>query len=99
MADVAEPVAEAAAIITRCFEALARASGKTLSTRMRVDLVRACELLANPREELDDLLEDLLSVPATPRAVPRDRTTVAFEREPENVPHWRQRARERMEEQ
>lgn len=91
-ADIPEPVAEAAAILTRCFEALARASGKTLSQRMRVDLVRACELLSNPRPELDDLLDDLLTMPAQPRP----RVTAVIDRETDpNYEAWRQSRRER----
>mgnify|MGYP001619169919 FL=1 len=50
---------EAAAILTRILEALARQSGKTLSQATRADIGRACELLANAGAELEDLLEDL----------------------------------------
>jgi hypothetical protein len=53
------PAEEAAQIFTRVFEALARRSGKTLSQTTRADITRACELLANGGEELDELFEDL----------------------------------------
>jgi hypothetical protein len=66
---------EAAQIITRVLEALARASGKTLSQKTRADLARACELLSTPSDL--DILEDLLEMPP----IRSDRTTVNFERE------------------
>ncbi len=50
---------EAAQILTRVFEALARQSGKTLAAGTRADVLRACELLSTASAELDDLLEDL----------------------------------------
>jgi hypothetical protein len=54
-----DPVTEAAQILTRLFEALARRSGKTLNARSREDIKRACELLASAGQELDDLLDEL----------------------------------------
>jgi hypothetical protein len=64
------PTDEAAQILTRLFEALARRSGKTLNARSREDIRRACELLANAGEELDDLLDEL---PPAPRPAPENR--------------------------
>lgn len=92
------PAEEAAAILVRVLEAMCRANGKTLKARTRDDIARACELLANPREELDDLL---LTMPVTPgvtphdapRVTPSERTKVAFERDEADIPHWRQRLR------
>lgn len=66
---------EAAAILTRTLESLARVSGKTLSQRTRADLTRACELLAMGDDY--DLLEDLLEQ----APIRSDRVTVNFERE------------------
>lgn len=59
---------EAAAILARVFEALARQNGKTLSAATRADIGRACELLTSAGEELDDLFEDL--PPVAPRQSP-----------------------------
>ena len=67
---------EAAAILIRTLEALARQCGKTLSRKTRDDLARACELLA-AGDSYDELLDDLLSAPP----VRSDRVTVNFERE------------------
>ena len=67
---------EAAAILIRTFEALARQNGKTLSAKTRADLERACELLATG-DDYTDLLDDLLSEPP----IRSDRTTQNFERE------------------
>jgi hypothetical protein len=66
-----DPVSEAAQILTRLFEALARRSGKTLNERSRADIRRACELLASAGEELDDLLDEL--PPPAPRPAPEHR--------------------------
>jgi hypothetical protein len=60
---------EATQILTRVFEALARQSGKTLSQQTRADIGRACELLANAGDELEELLDDL---PAPPRRSPAE---------------------------
>lgn len=52
-------VNEAAQILTRILEALARQNGKTLSAATRADIERMCGLLSGAGEELDDLFEDL----------------------------------------
>jgi len=57
------PTDEAAAILTRILESLARASGKTLKPSTRADITRLCELLANAGAEYDQL-DDLTK--ATP---------------------------------
>lgn len=62
------PSDEAAQILTRVFEALARQAGKTLSAATRSDIGRACDLLANAGEDLDTVFEDL--PPALPRRSP-----------------------------
>lgn len=52
------PTDEAAVILTRILESLARASGKTLKPSTRSDITRLCELLASAGQEyvqLDDL--------------------------------------------
>jgi hypothetical protein len=67
---------EAAAILIRTFEALARQAGKTLSHKTRDDLSRACELLAQG-DSYDELLVDLLEQPP----IRNDRVTQSFERE------------------
>ncbi len=87
-----DSIDEAAQIFTRLFEALARRSGKTLNTRSRDDIKRACELLAHAGAELDDLLDEL--PPAMPPARPpqhrpaRDYTTMPIE-----VERWREEQR------
>lgn len=53
------PQDEAAAILVRLFESLARASGKTLKSSTRADIKRACELLSSAGAEYD-LLDDLV---------------------------------------
>ncbi len=58
---------EAAAILVRVFESIARLNSKTLSASTRADIGRACELLANAGAELEDLLDDL---PESPRRSP-----------------------------
>lgn len=84
-----DPVSEAAQILTRLFEALARRSGKTLNQRSRADIARACELLASAGDELSDLLDEL--PPQAPPARPpehrpaRDYTTMPLE-----VERWRE---------
>ncbi len=81
-----DPVIEAAQVLTRIFEALARRSGKTLSKRSREEIYHACELLATGG--LGDLLDDL------PEPQPRPRTaysTVNFETVPPEVERWRER--------
>jgi acyl-CoA reductase-like NAD-dependent aldehyde dehydrogenase len=76
---------EAAQILTRVFEALARQSGKTLNARTREDIQRACELLANAGGELEELLDDL---PAPPRRSPAE---AAIEADPgwQDFERWR----------
>lgn len=54
-----DPITEAAQILTRLFEALARQNRKTLNARSRADIARACELLSHSGQELDDLLDEL----------------------------------------
>lgn len=82
------PTDEAAQILTRLFEALARRTGKTLNARSKADIARACELLSHAGEELDDLLDE---VPPPPR---REYSTVSFEVPPE-VERWRGQQKER----
>jgi hypothetical protein len=81
------PTNEAAEIFIRMFEALARRSGKTLNTRSRADITRACELLASAGAELDDLLDEL-PPPAPERRPARDYTTMPIE-----VERWREQRR------
>jgi len=77
---------EAAQILTRMFEALARQNRKTLNARSRADIKRACELLASAGAELDDLLDELPPAPE-PRPA-RDYTTMPIE-----VERWKERRR------
>ncbi len=77
------PHEESAQILTRVFEALARASGKTLNARTRADIGRACELLASGGAELDALLDDL-----APRVSPAERAAGDAERDPAYI-EWR----------
>jgi hypothetical protein len=72
------PTDEAAAILIRVFESLARANGKTLKPSTRADIRRACELLSSAGTELDDLLDD------APRVSPGEAATV-----PSEVQQWR----------
>lgn len=86
---------EAAAIITRTLEALARQVGKTLSAKTRADLARACELLA-AGDDYDELLEDLLEQPP----IRSERVTQSFDREDYGDPNFgRFRERRQWEEQ
>jgi len=81
------PTEEAAAILTRILEALARQSGKTLSRKTRDDLARACELLS-AGDNYDELLDDLLSTPP----IRSERVTQTFERDDygdTNFGNWR----------
>jgi hypothetical protein len=85
---------EAAAILIRTLEALARQNRKTLSAATRADLTRACKLLVDG-DSYDDLLDDLLSAPP----IRSDRTTVNLERppqwgEPEHFAAWREERHE-----
>jgi len=81
------PQQEAAAILIRVFEALARASGKTLNSRTRVDIERACTLLASAGAELDDLLDD---APSMPRYAPAEAMIEAAKADPQ-FQAWKQR--------
>jgi hypothetical protein len=83
------PHEEAARILCRVLEALARQNGKTLSSKTRSEVERACELLA-AGDDYGDLLEDLLEQPTMPRV------TQSFERDPapadygdRNFAQWR----------
>jgi len=78
------PADEAAAILIRVFEALARASGKTLNARTRADIERACELLASAGAELDDLLDDL------PRVSPAEAAAANYEPPEKVIPNYRE---------
>jgi hypothetical protein len=69
------PHEEAARILCRVLEALARQSGKTLSAKTRAEVERACELLS-AGDDYSDLLDDLLSMPP----IRSDRVTQSFER-------------------
>ena len=83
---------EAAAILVRTFEALARVNKKTLSTKTRADISRACELLA-AGDDYSDLLEDLLEQPP----IRSDRVTVNLERPAygdSNFEAWRRQREE-----
>lgn len=60
---MATPTEDAAQILTRIFESLARVNGKTLSAKTRADIGRACELLASQGDELDAMLDDLAPAP------------------------------------
>lgn len=53
------PQDEAAAILTRVFEAICRVNNKTLNARTRADIARACELLSHAGGEYSELLDDL----------------------------------------
>lgn len=78
------PTDEAAQILTRLFESLARRAGKTLNERGRADVRRACELLSQGGQEYTDLLDDLPD--PQPRVRPaRDYTTMPIE-----VEKWRE---------
>lgn len=82
-----EPTEEAAQILIRIFESLARRAGKTLNERGRADVKRACELLSHSSEQYGDLLEDL------PAPRPRSEySTISFEVPPE-VERWKERQR------
>ena len=81
------PTDEAAAILTRVFEALARANGKTLNARTRADSSRACELLASAGSEFSELLDDLPRTTPGEAVAAREYATV-----PPEVERW-QRAR------
>ncbi len=63
------PAEEAAALLCRIFEALARQNGKTLSRTTRDSITHACELLASSGEELDTFFDDL---PTPPRQSPAE---------------------------
>jgi len=86
------PTDEAAQILIRLFEALARRSGKTLNARSREDIKRACELLASAGEELDDLLDELLPPPPpAPERRPEHRPARDYTTMPMEVERWRER--------
>jgi hypothetical protein len=87
------PTQEAAAILTRIFESLARASGKTLKPTTRDDITRACELLASAGQELDDLLDDL------PRVSPAEAAAnfIPAEQIDPTYRQWRAERKERTE--
>ena len=83
---------EAAAILIRTFEALARQTGKTLSSKIRADLARACELLA-AGDDYETLLDDLLSEPP----IRSERVTQSFERPAHGDPQFERWRRQRQE--
>ena len=60
---IVTPTDEAAAILVRVFEALARQSGKTLAAATRADIIRACELLSQAAGGFDELLDDMGDTP------------------------------------
>jgi len=77
------PTEEAAAILTRLFEAICRLNRKTLNARSKADIARACQLLASAGDELDDLLDELPPPPA------KEYTTVSFDARPPEVERWK----------
>lgn len=78
------PCEEAAQILTRVLESLARASGKTLSARTRQDISRACELLAAAGPDLDACLDDL------PHTTPGERVAAQeYADVPAEVEQWK----------
>ena len=85
---------QAADILLRVLEALARQHKKTLSAATRADVARACELLTKG-DDYSDLLEDLLLEPP-PR---REYKTQSFDRVPteaeqiDDFDHWRRQRR------
>lgn len=83
---------EAAAILTRTFEALARTCGKTLSAKTRADIARACELLS-AGDDYEELLDDLLSAPP----IRSERITQSFERDGYGDPRFEAWRRQRQE--
>jgi hypothetical protein len=60
---IVTPTDEAAAIIIRILESIARLNHKTLSARTRDDVLRACELLTQAAGGFDELLDDLSEPP------------------------------------
>ena len=84
------PEQEAAQILTRVFEALARANGKTLNKRTRSDIARACELLVSASGQYTELLDDL---PTAARMSPAEAVVNAAEHDP-NYQEWRRRRAE-----
>lgn len=86
------PQDEAAAILTRLFEALARVNNKTLNARTRADIARACELLSHAGADLGDLFDEL------PRATPGEAVAASYAGEPDdpNYLKWK-RTREKIE--
>lgn len=81
-----DPITEAAQILTRMFEALARQNRKTLNARSRADITRACELLAHAGDELDDLLDPYEPPPPPEHRPAREYATVTL---PE-VERWKE---------
>jgi hypothetical protein len=79
------PEQEAAQIMTRILESLARASGKTLKPSTRADIVRMCELLASSGAEYDQL-DDL------PKATPGEAAVnlVAMAEADPNFKRWKE---------
>ena len=72
------PTDEAAQILIRLFEALARQNRKTLNARSKEDVHRACELLASAGQELDDLLDELPPPTEPERRPAREYNTVSL---------------------
>jgi hypothetical protein len=83
-----DPTEEAAAILIRLFEAICRLNRKTLNTRSRDDIRRACELLSSAGDELDDLLDELPPPRPPEHRAARDYTTMPIE-----VEQWRKERR------
>lgn len=79
-----DPVDEAAQILTRLLESLARRTGKTLNERGRANVRRACELLSHAGEQYTDLLDDL------PEPQPRTRPARDYTTMPIEVEKWRE---------
>jgi hypothetical protein len=80
------PEQEAAQILTRILESLARASGKTLKPSTRADIQRACELLAGAGAEYEQL-DDL------PRVSPAEAMVAIAESDP-GYQEWKRRRQE-----
>lgn len=77
------PADEAAAILVRVLESLARASGKTLKASTRADIQRACELLSSAGfDELEDI--------SPARVSPAEAMVEAAVADP-NYQRWKQR--------
>lgn len=92
------PADQLSDLLIGLFNIALRPQGKVISAQLGQRLRTAVTDATAGGDPIYDLLDDLLTIPQRPAAPApaRERTTVAFDRDETDMPHWRQKARAQM---